>query len=293
MKNIFKLSLAALSLFLVVSCVATPVSESTSPSISDDSVSTETSISEDNSTSTEPVKPVSKWGDEYSELIIESLGEDIPYIDCPSYDIELSFDDYGDPMVVFYLYFAEADFDNKLEEYAIIADSEGYLVSLETVSYWDPTYGRISYDVYFADKAISDSKGIEMQILIGSHNYRDCIGIFAYNYVVDSPNYWPSNLVESLLGYDIPHLEDTGEYTYYAKINPEGYIDMVIYNVSSTADEDYYALLEAHDYLVTDEMYDEETGEYMGRFAYSPDGKVCIQFGLSQYGLEIYIYKLD
>ncbi|MCH5171704.1 MAG: hypothetical protein J1F31_02580 [Erysipelotrichales bacterium] len=288
MKNIFKLSLTALSLFLVVSCTTNPASESNNPSISD-----EPSISEDNSTSIEPVKPVSKWGEQYSDLIIGTLGEDIPYIECPSFDIELSYDDYGDPMVVFYLYFKEADFEAKLDEYGGIADAEGYLVSLETVSYWDPNYGRISYDVYFADKEISSSRGIEMQILIGSHNYRDCIGIFAYNYVVDNPNYWPTNLVESLLGYDVPHLEDTGEYEYYAKINPEGYIDMIIYNVSSTADDDYCALLEAYDYLVTDEMYDEDTGEYMGRFAYSPDGDVCIQFGLSQYGLEIYIYKLS
>lgn len=281
MKKIFKLALLSLSSLLVVACNGkNNPSTSDSPSL-DDSV---TSVVEE--------LPVSQWGEEYSELIIGTLGADIPYIECPSFEIKLSKDDYGDPMVVFYLYFKDSELEEKLEEYAMIADYSGYYVEFATQNSFDPSYGFIQYDLYYASKAISDTRGIEMQILIGSNGYRDCIGIFAYNYVVDVPNSWPSNLVESLLGYDVPHLPDTGEYEYYAKINPEGYIDMIIYNVSATAEDEYCSILEANDYLVTDELWDEETGEYMGRFAYSPDGDVVIQFGLSQYGLEIYIYKM-
>lgn len=278
MKNIFKLSLITLGLFLGFSCSGNNPSSNTTTS---------------SSTTTEEVKQVSKWGEQYSDLIIGTLGEDIPYIACPSFDVVSSKDDYGDPMVIIYLYFPSSDLDAKLEEYATIADYAGYTVNLESNSYFDESSFTIyTYDVYYADKVISPSKGIEMQFLIGSNKYKDCIGIFAYNYTFDDANSWPTNLVTSLLGHDIPHLEDTGEYSYYAKINAEGYIDMIIYNVPLTAEDDYIALLEENGFFVTDEIYDEETGEYMGRFAYDPNGEYVIQFGLSIYGLEIYIYKI-
>ncbi len=236
----------------------------------------------------------SKWGKQYNEMIIDTLGEDIPYIENTGYDIVSSVDDFNEPMVIFYVYFNE-DIALKLEEYSSILKNEGYEVSLKTQNSYDPSYGFIQYDLYLADKVVTDTKGIELQFLEGSYQNKECMGIFAFNYVHDEKNVWPTNLVTSLLGHDVPHLEDKEGYEYYAKINSDGenkYIDIIIYNVDSNAENEYAKLLEENGFTVTDATYDQETGEYMGRFAYSPDGQYVIQFGLSQYGLEIYIFEI-
>lgn len=232
----------------------------------------------------------SVWGDEYAETIVGSLGEDIPYIDCDSFECEKSQDDFGDPLICLYVYFDDASsLDLKLEEYAQIARGNGYEV---TISTGFDSSSFVYYDVYFADKVINDKTGIELQFLLGGRNNRDCLGIFAYNYVYDEPDRWPTNLVTSLLGYDIPHLEDTGEYKYTYQIHPEGYIDMVISNVPDDAEEIYIALLTENRYSVTDDQYDEDTGEYLGKFAFPEDKRHAVQFGVTIYGLEIYIFKV-
>ena len=282
MKRLLSISFLALSILFGVSC-----QKNNDTSIISESLTTSSENEESTST---PIQN-SKWGQEYNEIIISTLGEDIPYIECNNFEIVLAKDDYQDDMVVFYLYFDD-NLESKLEEYSQIATLEGYIVEKVENSYFDPVEGYYSYEVYYADKQISSSLGIEMQFLIGSYKNKDCVGIFAYNYVIDEVNAWPTNLVVSLLGYDVPHLEDTGEYNYYAKINAEGYIDIIIYNVQANAEDEYCALLEANGYVVTEEQYDPDTGEYMGRYAYAENGEVVIQFGLSQYGLEIYIYKI-
>lgn len=232
----------------------------------------------------------SNWGSEYAETIVGSLGEDIPYIECESFECVAAKDDFGDPLICLYVFFEEGSaLDIKMEDYAQIARNNGYEVTISTG--FDQN-SLVYYDVYFADKVINDKTGIELQFLLGGYNNRDCLGIFAYNYVYDEPNKWPTNLVTSLLGHDIPHLEDTGEYKYTYQIHPEGYIDMVISNVPDNAEELYISLLTSNDYDVSEDQYDQETGEYLGKFAYPQDKKHGIQFGVTQYGLEIYIYKL-
>lgn len=253
----------------------------------------------DNVPSSVPVsveKKESKWGAEYTDLIIGTLGEDIPYIESSSFQIEKTKDGFGDDMIIFYVFFDGANLEEKLTEYSLIAELDGdYKVTNKVEKGYDESGNYYEYEVYYADKDISDSKGIEMQFLLGGKDGVDCLGIFAYNYIVDNPNYWPTNLVTSLLGYDIPHLEDTGEYTYTAKINADGtynYIDMVIAGVPATAENDYMTLLEEAGYSVGAPTYDEETGDYYGRYATSPKKDHIIQFGYSSYGLEIYIYKV-
>ncbi len=246
----------------------------------------------------------SKWGEEYTETIIGTLGEDIPYLAaCDSFEVSLSSDDFGDPMVVIYCYMNEEDIQSTLDDYAEICAMNGYEVTYDTIGDWDQSsMCYYYYDVFFADKVISETKGIEMQFLEGNNKGRECLGIFAYNYTYVDENIWPTALVKDLLGHDIPHLEDTGYYNYDVKIHAEGYIDMTIKNVDYNAEEMYIELLEDEGYLVApygDFMDDADEYDYSdyGYLAYPP-GKAkdidhVIQFGQTQYGLEIYIYGRD
>ncbi|MFA6830068.1 MAG: hypothetical protein WCR67_05145 [Bacilli bacterium] len=265
------------------------VSKITSSEISSDE-STEVSTSV--STEETSVKEESLWGEDYTESIIDNLSTDIPYLNVPSFDLVMSEDSFGDPLVCMYLYVEESEIVTKLNEYAEIVSNQGYAVEYTTNSQMDDSGVIYTYDVYYADKVITSSLGIELQFLEGSYRGKECLGIFAYNYIYDDPSYWPTNLVTYLLGQDVPHLEDTGEYSYVSHINQDtyNYIDMVIKNVSDDSDTEYASLLEGYGYTVTDEEYDEETYEYLGRFAYADDNSHVIQFGLTSYGFEIYIY---
>ena len=289
MKRIIGISLLATTLFLGMGCNHNTGDSTSVESSSDDS------ISEVEST---PSHPDSKWGSKYNEIIIGNLGADIPFIEAPKYEVQESEDDFGDPLIIIYLYFEESEIEAKLEEYSLVCQNEGYVVSLEQQGYLDPTtYEKYTYDVYFADKEIDDTLGMEIQFLEGNNKGKECLGIFAYSYVVDNPYAWPTNLVTSLLGHDVPHLPDEGNYTYEVHINSDGvggkYIDMIISGVALTAEEDYIALLEKEGFTILKDQYDPETYEYMGHFAYSPDETYVIQFGLSSYGLEIYIFLLN
>ncbi|MCQ2772532.1 MAG: hypothetical protein MJ238_04575, partial [Bacilli bacterium] len=185
-----------------------------------------------------PVTP-SKWGDEYTETIVGTLGEDLPFLECDSYEVTLLEDDFGDPMVVIYCYMPEDQIQTTLDEYANICAEEGYDVTYDTLAQWDPDgMYYYYYDVFFADKVISETKGIEMQFLEGNNKGKECLGIFAYNYIYVDENIWPSNLINELLGHDIPHLDGEG-YKYDAKIYSQGYIDIFISGVEYNADELY------------------------------------------------------
>jgi hypothetical protein len=237
-------------------------------------------------------KAESKWGSAYTSMIIDKLGVDVPYLEAPSFDIEESKDDFGDPLICFYLYFDEESISSKLSAYSEQISDEGYSVDFETIQSTGSDGSVIVYDCYFAEKVISTSSALELQFLEGSHNGKEAMGIFAFNSPYDNKNKWPSNLVISLLGEDIPHLDGGDGWTYEAKIHAEGYIDMVISGVPTTSEDDYVSLLKKESYSVSEPQYDSEDESYLGRFAYPPSKKFCIQFGLTTYGLEIFIYKL-
>ena len=88
MKLINKLFLLLSSALIVTSCdSSSSLTSSSTTSIDDTSV-----------------KYISKWGDEYAETIISNLGVDLPYIENKGFDLELTTDNYGDPLVCIYVY---------------------------------------------------------------------------------------------------------------------------------------------------------------------------------------------
>lgn len=213
-------------------------------------------------------------------------------MECDSFDFTASVDDYGDPLVIGKLHFEdESLLVSKLDEYANICVNEGYAINFETRRDFDSeSFSYIEYDLYYADKNISSTLGIELQFLIGGENNgKECIGIFAFNYPVYDKNAWPSNLVIEVLGHDVPHLPENG-YTYQASLNTDSesnlYVDMVISNTTYQDELDYLEMLQTQRFVINDEEYDE-----YGFFAYSPDRTYVIQFKYTDYGLEIYIFK--
>lgn len=233
----------------------------------------------------------SKWGEEYNETIIGSLKCDIPYIEVDNFDVVLSEDEYGDPLVMIFLYFDEDLITSKLEEYSSICANEGYLIEKTTnAGVGDDNMTTIIYDVYYADKVITSTLGIELQFLEGSYKGRECMGIFAYNYLIAPKNYWPSEIVTSFLGFDIPHLEDDGNYIYKVELYTD-YLYIRITNPNSYDQERYANLLKENNYIVEEEYYDEEIGDYYGQMAYLANKEYFIQFGqTTDYGLEIMIF---
>lgn len=233
----------------------------------------------------------SKWGEEYNETIIGSLKCDIPYIEVDNFDVVLSEDEYGDPLVMIFLYFDEDLITSKLEEYSSICANEGYLIEKTTnAGVGDDNMTTIIYDVYYADKVITSTLGIELQFLEGSYKGRECMGIFAYNYLIAPKNYWPSEIVTSFLGFDIPHLEDDGNYIYKVELYTD-YLYIRITNPNSNDQERYAKLLRENNYIVEEEYYDEEIGDYYGQMAYLANKEYFIQFGqTTDYGLEIMIF---
>lgn len=239
----------------------------------------------------EEAKVDSKWGAEYNEIIIDNLGCDIPFIESDNYEVVLTEDDYGDALVMIYVYFEEDQISAKLEEYSQICSNEDYFVEKTTnAGIADDGLTTILYDVYYADKAIDSKTGIELQFLEGAYKGVECMGIFAYNYLIAPKNAWPSEIVTSFLGHDVPHLPDDGNYNYKVELYTD-YLYIRITNPKSNDQENYAFLLEENGYIVSDEYYDEETGDYYGQLAYLESEEYYIQFGqTANYGLEIMIY---
>lgn len=237
---------------------------------------------------------VSKRGESYTDEIIGNLKADIPYLECENFDLEVGKDDFGDPLVCIYVYCQEDQIDTKLLEYEQICYQEGYIVSLETnYGTADDGMTQIQYDVYYASKELDDIYGLEIQFLEGSHNNKECIGIFAYNYIVVNKNSWPTNLIKSYIGEDIPHFEDDGSYEYEATLYTD-YVYVRIVNAKVEDEERYANLCLENGFSVSEPTYDEETGEYYGRLAYRKDKGYGIQFGYTaNFGLEFLIYFID
>ena len=242
------------------------------------------------------VKYISKWGDEYAETIISNLGVDLPYIENKGFDLELTTDNYGDPLVCIYVYeYDDKTSEDLMIEYASICQNEGYLITSGQESAFDENYNIITYTIYYADGWINDVDAIEIQFLEGMHNGKYALGIFAYNYVHYDTNKWPTNIVNRLLGHDIPSLYVEG-YTYYAEllVDDEGYqyAYISIENAYDTSEEEYKQILINNGYLIDDSEYDE-----YGYFAFPGQQSEYqdhgIQFKHSYgYGLEIYIMPM-
>ena len=258
---------------------------------------TNTTSSSDTNENTEPnIIYRSVWGDEYGETIIKNLGVDLPYIANEGFDIVLSKDSFGDPLVCIYVYEYEGhDSLQLVEEYASICADAGYAVEAGTQTSMDENYVITQYTVFYADGWINDVDAVEIQFLEGKHNGKYALGIFAFNYVHYDAHAWPTNVVKKLLGHDVPHIEESG-FEYEAMLENDGtesYLYICMDNTWEETEEFYKEVLENNGYLVDDSEYYE-----YGYFAYPINGYQymdhAIQFKYSYgYGLEIFIIPMD
>ena len=103
---------------------------------------------------------------------------------------------------------------------------------------------------------------------------------------------WPSDLIISLLGYDVPSLYREGLiYSAQLEIDPstqDPYIYIQIENVEFLDEENYRILLEQNHYVIFEDDYDA-----YGYMAYDEDYTHCIQFKYTQENLiEMMIWAL-
>ena len=229
---------------------------------------------------------VSAWPEEVAQNIETVLGYDIPFYDSAiSYSSSISLDDYGDPLLEIYCILNNDEEETAEDIYYNLCEDAGYYVEKATLSGFDPdTYTSFYYDVYFADIEINGEFGIELQFLVSQLNGKPCLGIFGFTYVLVDENAWPSELIISLLGYDVPALCQEGM-VYSAQIEidaltQEPYVYIQIENVVFLDEENYRILLEQNDYVIFDEDYEE-----YGYMAYDESYTHCIQFKYTQENL--------
>lgn len=250
-------------------------------------------VSSSQSSSSQSVQMESRYGEEFAEKIVGNLSVDIPYMEADHYDCVVTQDDFGDPLVCMYLMYDDTslNLEEKLAEYSNICYNEGYTCEF-TTNREHQSDGYIEYNIYYADKELDDVKAIELQFLVGGRNGKDCIGIFAFNYIIVKPNMWPTNLVADVIGHDVPHLPEDN-YTYAAQLEMDNGVKYVFISMKGTSyDEEvaYKDLLVQEGFSIVDTEYDE-----YGYFAYAPNNEYVIQFKFddqSYFDLEIFIWKL-
>lgn len=181
---------------------------------------------------------VSAWPEEVARNIETVLGYDIPFYDSAiAYSSAISMDDYGDPLLEIYCTLNNDEEEVAEDIYYNLCEDAGFYVIQTTMSGFDPdTLTSFYYDVYIADKEINQEYGIELQFLVSQLNGKPCLGIFGFQYVLVDENAWPSDLIISLLGYDVPALYYEG-LTYEAQIEldpltNDPYVYIQIHNVN-------------------------------------------------------------
>ena len=237
---------------------------------------------------------VSAWPEEVAQNIETVLGYNIPFYDSAiSYSSKISTDDYGDPLLEIYCILYDEEENTAEDMYYNLCEDAGYYVEKSTVSSFDPdTLTTFYYDVYFADIEIDNQIGIELQFLVSQYQGKPCLGIFGFTYVLVDETMWPSDLIISLLGYDVPSLYREGLiYSAQLEIDPstqDPYIYIQIENVEFLDEENYRILLEQNHYVIFEDDYDA-----YGYMAYDEDYTHCIQFKYTQENLiEMMIWAL-
>lgn len=274
-----------------------PFIASCAPSVQD-TTSVDTNTNTEPSVPSEPVVVYSSvWGDEYGETIVKNLGVDLPYIENQGFDIVETVDNYGDPLICIYVYEYEGHASEDLVlEYAEICANTGYAVESGVQSSMDENYVITTYTVWYADGWINDVDAIEIQFLEGKHNGKYALGIFAFNYVHYDEHAWPTNIVNKVLGHDVPGI-DEDYYTYFATLETDGagetYVYISIDGGWEGLEDEYIEILETNGYVIDDSDYDEH-----GYFAFPINGAAYIDHGIQfkysyGYGLEIYIVPMD
>ena len=233
--------------------------------------------------STPTIEFQSLWPETVAEDINEVLHYDIPFYDTAIlYESNIFLDDYGDPLLEIYCTLKSEEESLAEDIYYNLCEDSGFFVEQTTVHSFDPeTFVSFYYDVFYASKAISDTIGIELQFLVSMRNGSPCLGIFGYTYVLVDPLIWPSELIISLLGFDIPHLYREG-LTYSATLEidvstQEPYAYILIENAVFLDETNYTLLLEKNNYAVFDQDY----AEY-GYMAYDEAYTHCIQYKFNE-----------
>ena len=292
---IAKTLLLLLPMMALASCAGGNVDASSSPqSPADDSSSGE--VSSPSGVSSGKDYSSSLWGEEAARYMDESFGVELPYPGDYRYEFEMEPDEYGDPTMWVYLYVDEADIEKVLGEYATTCYRDGYEVIygprtefIDGVIY--------TFNVYVGDKKIDDHWGIELTFLEGSHNGKECIGIYATKYILVNKAEWPTYMLEYYNGHDIPHyVEDAGGLSYEAWVNHDdawgNYVGICVEGADLEAGESYADFLYQQGYTIykaVDELTDGDL--YL---AEAPYGDECIYFYYdleSYYGF--YIYALN
>lgn len=264
-----------LSLLVLASCSNGPVSETP---LGSDTEPTSVETKNEESFSSNERKII--WDEEFDTTCLEYVGTVLPYIENNGYSLTLTTDDYGDPLIKTLVYFnSEEDLNVSCSTYSGICEAAGYQISFETVRSYDPsTMTFLEYDCYYADMMLTKKKAIELQFLLGADSSgRDCLGIFAFNYINYDKTKWPSVFVEDLIGHDIPHLDDPS-YTYSAfELTDEklgNYVEIVQHGTEFADEERYKTLFEENGLVINSNYYD--AGE--GYYAYDASLTYCINF---------------
>ena len=264
-----------LSLLVLASCSNSPVSETP---VGSDTEPTSAEAKHEESIFSSEREII--WDEEFDTTCLDYVGTVLPYIKNDDYSLTLTQDDYGDPLLKALVYFnSEEDLDLSCSTYSGICEAAGYQISFKTVRSYDPsTMTFLEYDCYYADMMLTKKKAIELQFLLGADSRgRDCLGIFAFNYINYDKTKWPSVFVEDLIGHDIPHLEDPS-YTYSAfELTDEklgNYIEIVQHGTEFADEERYKTLFEENGLAIISNYYD--TGE--GYYAYDASSTYCINF---------------
>ena len=146
------------------------------------------------------------WDQNTREMMMRDFGMVLPEAKHDSFSIEEGVDEYGDPTLWVYCFFnghtstvqssGEEGGDEVIQ--AAITD---YIDTL-SLSNWAVNYND-SYSAYVCDYE-TGSKGVEMWVLEGAVNGKEALGIYAYPYVVAHDDVWPSDLIQKVVGTDVP-----------------------------------------------------------------------------------------
>lgn len=156
------------------------------------------------------------WGETAANDCYDAVHGVIPYLQCDDFEYKVSEDDYGDPMITFYLYYATDDLASEaFNNYATLCAENMYVVNVGENTYIDyDTYTYYTYEVMYADCLVGKNLGLEIVGTPSTYNQKPCLGLFVYNYLYIPENEYPELAIQEVLGknHGLPTIE--GDYTY-------------------------------------------------------------------------------
>lgn len=312
-----KLTLLLLSALALTSCggnssyVSTEeISQVSSSEISSVSVSEE-EISYEN-----PYIVNSPWGKEVASFLYENIHAIFPYLASDYVEYELSKDSMGDPMTILYLYYNdEESATSAYESYGDTCASYGYSSFYGQDYSVDETGSILVYQLLTCDLIIKENLGLELMVVQSVKNGKDCIGIFAFNYLYIEPKTYPQLAIDQLLGENnkyvptIPIIDQedyTYGFTFFPSTNEDGSqyknLEIVIKGPGYEIEGEYFNLmadiLEGYGQVKVDRL-DEDKYEVLYEYSEWEDGYYYLAFPtedltiLYQFNLDDYVFVID